>query len=141
MSGLPPFRSESSEFLTGDRHAGIGITSATIGLSDLASTIDVLEIHDRVLPGKSLSILLALTSILRGFLLMQGTPEWIRGRILLLASHRLDHQSGSWIHRSILALPLQRDSHDDSLRPLRDPDRHVDLTVRAVRPSLAGDSG
>ena len=143
MSDLPPPRSELSEFLTGYRHAviGIGIMSATISLLGLAGTIYMLEIYDRVLPSKSLPTLVGLTGILLGLLVMQGTLEWIRARILLLVSHRLDHQFGSRIYRSILALPLLCDSHDDSLRPLRDLDRHVDLTVRAVRPSLAGDSG
>ena len=125
MPDLHPHRSELSDFLTGYRHAitGMGIMSVTISLLGLASTVYMLEIYDRVLPSKSLPTLLGLTTILVGFLVMQGTLEWIRARILLLISHRLDHQSGIRIYRSMLALPLLRDSDDDSLRPLRDLDQ------------------
>lgn len=125
MPDLHPRHSELSDFLKGYRQAiiGLGIMSATISLLGLASTIYMLEIYDRVLPSKSLPTLIGLTTILVGFLVMQGTLEWIRGRILLLVSHRLDDQFGSRIYRSLLALPLLHDSHDDSLRPLRDLDQ------------------
>ena len=125
MSDIPHDRQELPAFLLSYRRAllGLGVISAVISLLGLASTVYMLEIYDRVLPSKSLPTLAVLTAILLGFLVMQGTLEWIRGRIFLLIGHHLDEQFGGRIYRAILSLPLRLHNHDDGLRPLRDLDQ------------------
>src|SRR6185312_669491 len=84
--------SELSVALARCRHAliGIGVFTAAINLLQLTGPIFMLEVYDRVLPGRSVPTLVTisiLALVMFGFL---GLLDFVRGRVLVRIAGSVD---------------------------------------------------
>jgi ATP-binding cassette subfamily C protein EexD len=67
-----------------------GVFSAAINILMLVPVIYMLQIYDRVMSSGSLSTLASLTVIMVALLMAMGGFEWVRAKILISASNRLE---------------------------------------------------
>jgi ATP-binding cassette, subfamily C, bacterial EexD len=67
-----------------------GVFSAAINILMLVPVIYMLQIYDRVMSSGSLSTLASLTLIMVALLIAMGGFEWVRAKILISASNRLE---------------------------------------------------
>ena len=67
-----------------------GLFSAAINILLLTPVIYMLTVFDRVVSGGSLSTLAMLTLLMVGLLFSMGGFEWVRSRILISASNKLE---------------------------------------------------
>lgn len=88
----------------------------------LTGAFFMLQIYDRVLPGKSVSTLIALAILAAGLLLAQGMLDAIRSRILSRIGGTLDEALSARVYDTIVRLPLKANPRGDGLQPLRDLD-------------------
>jgi ATP-binding cassette, subfamily C, bacterial EexD len=68
-----------------------GVFSAAVNLLMLVPIIYMLQVYDRVISSGSLSTLSMLTLLMVFLLLAMGGFEWVRARILISASNKLEH--------------------------------------------------
>ena len=106
-----------------------GLFSLVINLLVLASPLYMMQIYDRVLTGRSVSTLIALTILVGGLLIIMGLLEMIRSRILVRVGTRFDGALHERVHQVMVQQSLRSgDSANDG--PLRD--------LRSVREFLSG---
>ena len=67
-----------------------GVFSAAINVLMLVPVIYMLQVYDRVMSSGSLSTLTMLTLLMAALLMAMGGFEWVRSRILISASNRLE---------------------------------------------------
>jgi ATP-binding cassette subfamily C protein EexD len=67
-----------------------GVFSAAINILMLVPVIYMLQVYDRVMSSGSLSTLAMLTLLMAALLIAMGGFEWVRSRILISASNRLE---------------------------------------------------
>ncbi len=67
-----------------------GVFSAAINILMLVPVIYMLQVYNRVMSSGSLSTLISLTLLMVALLMAMGGFEWVRSRILISASNRLE---------------------------------------------------
>jgi len=67
-----------------------GVFSAAINILMLVPVIYMLQVYDRVMSSGSLSTLTMLTLLMAALLMAMGGFEWVRSRILISASNRIE---------------------------------------------------
>src|ERR1044072_890858 len=87
--------SDLSAALARCRHAliGIGVFTAAINLLQLTGPLFMLEVYDRVLPGRSIPTLVAISARAWGMLAFQGLLEALRTRVLV--------RSAAWVEETL----------------------------------------
>ncbi len=106
---------------------GIAAFSGLINVLSLTGSLYMLEVYDRVLPGRSVSTLAGLTIIAALLFAFQGALEIIRGRMLVRIGNQIDWRVSDRIYDLVVRLPLRTRGSGDGLQPVRDVD-----TVRSV---------
>jgi ATP-binding cassette, subfamily C, type I secretion system permease/ATPase len=106
---------------------GIAAFSGLINVLSLTGSLYMLEVYDRVLPGRSVSTLAGLTIIAAMLLAFQGALEIVRGRMLVRIGNQIDWRVGDRIYDLVVRLPLRTRGGGDGLQPVRDVD-----TIRSV---------
>ncbi|RXH06554.1 type I secretion system permease/ATPase [Bradyrhizobium vignae] len=106
---------------------GIAAFSGLINILSLTGSLYMLEVYDRVLPGRSVSTLAGLTIIAALLFFFQGTLEVVRGRMLVRIGNQIDWRISDRIYDLVVRLPLRTRGGGDGLQPVRDVD-----TVRSV---------
>lgn len=106
---------------------GIAAFSGLINVLSLTGSLYMLEVYDRVLPGRSVSTLAGLTIIAAMLLAFQGALEIVRGRMLVRIGNQIDWRISDRIFDLVVRLPLRTRGGGDGLQPVRDVD-----TIRAV---------
>ncbi len=109
--------------------AMIGLFSLVINLLVLASPLYMMQIYDRVLTGRSVSTLVALTILVGSLLVIMGLLEMIRSRILVRVGARIDGALHERVYQVMIQRSLRSGENGDD-GPLRD--------LRTVREFLSG---
>ena len=125
-------RSEISAFLKSCRRIFWAL-AAFSGLSNLlmlTGSFFMLQVYDRVLPGRSIPTLVALMALATALYLFQGGLDLIRSRISIRVGRYFDERLGARVFDALVRLPLKTRGDGDGLQPLRDLDQ--------VRGFLAG---
>src|SRR5262245_45504062 len=73
---------------------GIGVFTGLINLLMLTGPLFMLEVYDRVLPGRSVPTLVALAGLVALLFTFQGLLDITRGRLLVRIGNQLDDQVG-----------------------------------------------
>jgi ATP-binding cassette subfamily C protein len=118
-------RSEISAFLKSCRQIFWGL-AAFSGLSNLlmlTGSFFMLEVYDRVLPGRSIPTLVALMALATVLYLFQGGLDLVRGRISVRVGRYFDEGHGLRVFDALVRLPLKTRGDGDGLQPLRDLDQ------------------
>lgn len=118
-------RSEISTFLASCRRIfwALAIFSGLSNLLMLNGTFFMLQIYDRVLPGRSVPTLVALLVLATMLYLLQGGLDLVRNRISARVGRYLDERLGVRVYDSLVRLPLKTRGDGDGLQPLRDLDQ------------------
>ncbi|HVX77217.1 MAG TPA: type I secretion system permease/ATPase [Bradyrhizobium sp.] len=118
-------RSEISAFLVSCRRIFCGL-AAFSGLSNLlmlTGSFFMLQVYDRVLPGRSIPTLIALIALATVLYLFQGGLDLVRSRISSRIGRYFDERLGARIFDAVARLPLKTRGDGDGLQPLRDLDQ------------------
>jgi PrtD family type I secretion system ABC transporter len=118
-------RSEISVFLASCRRIFWGL-AAFSGLSNLlmlTGSFFMLQVYDRVLPGRSIPTLVALLILATVLYVFQGGIDLVRSRISARIGSYFDERLGLRIFDAVVRLPLKTRGDGDGLQPLRDLDQ------------------
>lgn len=100
--------------------------AAFSGMSNLlmlTGSFFMLQVYDRVLPGRSIPTLIALMVLAITLYLFQGGLDLVRSRISLRIGRYMDERLGIRVFDAIVRLPLRTKADADGLQPLRDLDQ------------------
>jgi len=109
---------------------GVAIITGVLNVLMLTGSFYMLEIYDRVVPGRSIPTLVFLSAIAIFLFSVQGLLDFIRSRILVRIGAWLDEQLSGPVFNAVLKIPLRTKDQGNGLLPLRDLDQ--------VRGFLAG---
>jgi PrtD family type I secretion system ABC transporter len=101
---------------------GIGVTSAVVNVLALTGSFFMLQVYDRVIPGRSLPTLVGLGIIAATLFVFQGILELIRSMLLVRVGAAVDEQFGETVYRSLIQLPSRMQTSGDGLQSVRDLD-------------------
>ncbi len=100
--------------------------AAFSGLSNilmLTGSFFMLQVYDRVLPGRSVPTLIALMTLATVLYVFQGALDLVRSRISARVGRYLDEKLGLRVFDALVRLPLRTRGDGDGLQPLRDLDQ------------------
>jgi ATP-binding cassette subfamily C protein len=100
----------------------VGVFSGIINLLMLTGAIFMLEVYDRVLPGRSVPTLVGLAVLAGVLFAVQGILEYIRSRILVRIGSALDEAVSDRVFAATVRLPLILGPKGETQGPLRDLD-------------------
>jgi PrtD family type I secretion system ABC transporter len=117
--------SELSAFLSSCRTIfwALAVFSGLSNLLTLTGSFFMLQVYDRVLPGRSIPTLVALSVLAVMLYAFQGGLDLVRSRINTRVGRHFDDRLGGRIFESIVQLPLKTRGDGDGLQPLRDLDQ------------------
>jgi ATP-binding cassette subfamily C protein len=101
---------------------GIGITSCVVNVLALTGSFFMLQVYDRVIPGRSLPTLVGLGIIAATLFAFQGILELVRSMLLVRVGTSVDEQFGETVYSSLIVLPSRMQVPGDGLQPVRDLD-------------------
>ena len=86
---------------------GIGVFSAAINVLQLTGPVFMLEIYDRVIPGRSIPTLIGIS--LLAFILfgLQGVLDIVRSRVLVRIAASIDQKVSPRVYDVAAKLPLR----------------------------------
>lgn len=102
---------------------GVGIASALINVLYLAGSFFMLQVYDRVIPGRSIPSLIALSILVAMLYCFQGAFDIARGRILARIGGIFDEVLARRIFAATIQIPLRIKPEGDGLQLLRDFDQ------------------
>ena len=103
-----------------DSFMSVGFFSLFINALMLVPTFYMLQVYGRVVTGGSLTTLAMLTIILTFLLVTMGVLEWVRSRIMVRVSTRLDVLLGRDVYRASFKRALDSGGQDASAQSLSD---------------------
>jgi len=118
-------RSEVKAFLESCRRIffGLAVFSGLSNLLMLTGSFFMLQVYDRVLPGRSIPTLVALLFLATVLYVFQGGLDLVRNRISARIGRYFDETLGGRVFDSMVRLPLKTRGDGDGMQPLRDLDQ------------------
>ncbi len=118
-------RSEMKAFLGSCRRIfwGLAMFSGLSNLLMLTGSFFMLQVYDRVLPGRSIPTLVALLLLATVLYVFQGGLDLVRNRISARIGRYFDETLGARVFDSMVRLPLKTRGDGDGMQPLRDLDQ------------------
>ncbi|GAA3066772.1 type I secretion system permease/ATPase [Rhizobium viscosum] len=101
---------------------GIGATSAIVNILALTGSFFMLQVYDRVIPGRSIPTLAGLAIIAATLYAFQGLLELVRSMLLVRIGLSVDERFGETVHSSLVLLPSRMQVSGDGLQSVRDMD-------------------
>ncbi|MBB2701446.1 UNVERIFIED_ORG: ATP-binding cassette subfamily C protein [Rhizobium esperanzae] len=101
---------------------GVGLTSCVINILALTGSFFMLQVYDRVIPGRSLPTLVGLGVIAATLFIFQGVLELIRSLLLVRVGTAVDERFGDRVYGSLVLLPSRMQMPGDGLQCVRDLD-------------------
>ncbi|AVA25882.1 type I secretion system permease/ATPase [Rhizobium sp. NXC24] len=98
----------------------IAIASAAINMLALTGSFFMLQVYDRVIPGRSLPTLAGLAIIAATLFIFQGALELLRSMLLARVGVSLDQRMNRKVFGSLILLPTKMQAPDDGLQSVRD---------------------
>jgi ATP-binding cassette subfamily C protein len=102
---------------------GVALFSAVVNLLMLAGPLYMLQVYDRVLAGRSVPTLIALTALLIAAYAFQGVLDIIRARVVVRGAALLDQQLDGPVYRAVVRLARVAPDGGAQPQPVRDLDR------------------
>lgn len=98
----------------------VGFFSLFVNTLMLGPTLYMIQVSGRVIPSSSESTLIMLTLILTVLMITLGSLEWVRSRIMVRVSNRLDVMLGRDVYRASFRKALSSGGMDASAQSLND---------------------
>src|SRR5215831_12458371 len=105
------------------RLVGVAVFSGVINLLTLSGSLYMLQVYDRVIPGRNLATLLGLSLIVLFAYLLQGYFDALRARMLARVAAIFDANLQQHVHHAIATLPLRGAKPMLAQQPMRDLDQ------------------
>ena len=86
---------------------GVAVFSGVVNLLTLSGSIYMLQVYDRVIPGRSVATLFGLSAIMVIAYLLQGYFDALRGRMLARIGALFDAELQPQIYSAMVSLPLR----------------------------------
>ena len=117
--------SEIAAFLGSCRRIfwSLAVFSGLSNILMLTGSFFMLQVYDRVLPGRSIPTLIALMALATMLYVLQGGLDLVRSRISVRVGRYLDETLGLRVFDALVRLPLKTRGDGDGLQPLRDLDQ------------------
>lgn len=103
-----------------DSFISVGFFSFFINALMLVPTFYMLQVYGRVITSGSLTTLTMLTLIMTALLVTLGSLEWIRSRVMVRVSTRLDVLLSRQVYRASFKRALESGGMDASAQSLND---------------------
>ncbi|BCG80471.1 type I secretion system permease/ATPase [Mesorhizobium sp. 113-3-3] len=103
--------------------AGIALMSGVVNILALTGSFFMLQVYDRVIPGRSVPTLVGLAVFAGTLFVFQGVLELIRSRLLVRIGMGLDTRLSGQVYAALMRLPLRTKLAGDGLQSLRDLDQ------------------
>lgn len=103
--------------------AGIALMSGVVNILALTGSFFMLQVYDRVIPGRSVPTLVGLAVFAGTLFVFQGVLELIRSRLLVRIGMGLDAKLSGQVYSALMRLPLRTKLAGDGLQSLRDLDQ------------------
>ncbi|MEI9425140.1 type I secretion system permease/ATPase [Mesorhizobium sp. Cs1299R1N1] len=103
--------------------AGIALMSGVVNILALTGSFFMLQVYDRVIPGRSVPTLVGLAVFAAVLFVFQGVLELIRSRLLVRIGMGLDARLSGQVYAALMRLPLRTKLAGDGLQSLRDLDQ------------------
>jgi ATP-binding cassette subfamily C protein EexD len=98
----------------------VGFFSMFINLLMIVPAIYMLQVYDRVVTSGNITTLVMLTIIMAVLLIAMGALEWVRSRILVRVSNRLDSILNRQVFDNSFKLALYSGGRQNSAQPIQD---------------------
>ncbi|MFZ5672891.1 MAG: type I secretion system permease/ATPase [Pseudomonadota bacterium] len=102
---------------------GIGALSGAVNVLALTGSFFMLQVYDRVVPGRSLPTLVGLVLLAGLLFIFQGLLDFIRARLLVRIGLAVDARLSGPVYAALIRQPLRGGQQGDGLLPLRDLDQ------------------
>ncbi|TIN68201.1 MAG: type I secretion system permease/ATPase, partial [Mesorhizobium sp.] len=102
---------------------GIALMSGVVNVLALTGSFFMLQVYDRVIPGRSVPTLVGLCVFAGTLFVFQGVLELIRSRLLVRIGMALDARLSGQVYIALMRLPLRTKLTGDGLQSLRDLDQ------------------
>lgn len=103
--------------------AAIALISGVVNVLALTGSFFMLQVYDRVIPGRSVPTLVGLAVFAGTLFVFQGVLELIRSRLLVRIGMALDARLSGQVYAVLMRLPLRTKVAGDGLQSLRDLDQ------------------
>jgi ATP-binding cassette subfamily C protein EexD len=120
MSRLPENNLQAALRVCKSSFISVGFFSLFVNALMLVPTFFMIQISGRVVPSSSVSTLVMLTLILTVLMLTLGSLEWVRSRIMVRISNRLDALLSHDVYRASFRRALDSGGMDASAQSLND---------------------
>lgn len=97
--------------------------SGVVNILALTGSFFMLQVYDRVIPGRSVPTLVGLAVFAGTLFVFQGALELIRSRLLVRIGMALDARLSGQVYAALMRLPLRTKLAGDGLQSLRDLDQ------------------
>lgn len=97
--------------------------SGVVNVLALTGSFFMLQVYDRVIPGRSVPTLVGLAVFAGTLFVFQGALELIRSRLLVRIGMALDARLSRQVYAALMRLPLRTKLAGDGLQSLRDLDQ------------------
>lgn len=97
--------------------------SGVVNVLALTGSFFMLQVYDRVIPGRSVPTLIGLAVFAGTLFVFQGFLELIRSRLLVRIGMALDARVSGQVYTALMRLPLRTKLPGDGLQSLRDLDQ------------------
>lgn len=97
--------------------------SGVVNVLALTGSFFMLQVYDRVIPGRSVPTLIGLAVFAGTLFVFQGVLELIRSRLLVRIGMALDARVSGQVYTALMRLPLRTKLPGDGLQSLRDLDQ------------------
>jgi PrtD family type I secretion system ABC transporter len=102
---------------------GIGALSGAVNILALTGSFFMLQVYDRVVPGRSMPTLVGLVLLAGLLFAFQGILDFIRARLLVRIGLAVDARLSGPVYAALIRQPLRSGQQGDGLQPLRDLDQ------------------
>ncbi|QJC78452.1 type I secretion system permease/ATPase [Pseudomonas umsongensis] len=120
MSRLPENNLQAALRVCKSSFISVGFFSLFVNALMLVPTFFMIQVSGRVVPSSSVSTLVMLTLILTVLMLTLGSLEWVRSRIMVRISNRLDALLSHDVYRASFRRALNSGGMDASAQSLND---------------------
>jgi ATP-binding cassette subfamily C protein len=97
--------------------------SGVVNVLALTGSFFMLQVYDRVIPGRSVPTLVGLAVFAGTLFIFQGALELIRSRLMVRIGMALDARLSRQVYAALMRLPLRTKLAGDGLQSLRDLDQ------------------
>ncbi|NPA55317.1 MAG: type I secretion system permease/ATPase [Epsilonproteobacteria bacterium] len=97
----------------------VGIFSFFINILVLAAPIYMLAVYDIVMPAKSIDTLIVVTGVILVFFIAMGLLEYVRNKIMIIVSNKLDAKINKRIYNAAFEMALKYPSKGTT-QPIQD---------------------